>query len=122
MVKLSTLPANEKLVVEHYGNSEPLLTDAASFIEDYLYDPDEEYAGVYRAAENPAKFDMDDVREIVQRAYEYMGQYDDWEDDMMEEIKASPIAKEFLSYLNKLARKFMSYEFGEEVEVDIGRA
>lgn len=119
MVKLSSLPANEKLVVEHYGNSEPLLTDAASFIEDYLRDSEEEYAGVYLAAENPAKFDVNCIHDVLWRAQDHMGQYDDWEEDMFETIKESPEVANFLALLNRVAKRFMSYEFGEEIEVDV---
>ena len=56
---------------------------------------------------------------MIWNTQDAMGQYDDWEEDMFEDAKNTPEVENFLSYMNKLARKYMSYEMGEEVEVDM---
>lgn len=121
MVKLSELPMETNLCLEFYGDAELQMIDKGSFIQDYLkYECEKaRIAGVYLAVENPAKFDLEDIRTMIWNAQDAMGQYDDWEEDMFETIKESPEVANFLALLNRVAKRFMSYEFGEEIEVDV---
>lgn len=121
MVKISELPTETNLCLEFYGDTELQMIDKGSFIQDYLKHECEKarIAGVYLAVENPGKFDMEDIRTMIWNTQDAMGQYDDWEEDMFEDAKNTPEVENFLSYMNKLARKYMSYEMGEEVEVDM---
>lgn len=121
MVKLSELPTETNLCLEFYGDAKLQMIDKGSFIQEYVEDEWEKarIAGVYLAVENPGKFDMEDVRTMIWNAQDAMGQYDDWEEDMLEAAKNAPEVENFLSYMNKLAKKHMSYEMGEEVEVDM---
>lgn len=120
MVKLSELTNDTQLALELYGDVEVRVIDKASFRQDYLEDKleKERIAGVYLAVENPAKFTVDCVHDVLWHAQDHMGQYDDWEEDMFETVKDSIEVENFLALLNRVAKRFMSYEFGEEVEVD----
>ena len=121
MIKLSEISGDTQLCIELYGDAELLLMDKEDFIQEYLEDDLERsrVASVAIAAENPAKFDLEDVHNMLWNASDSMGQYDDWEEDMFEAIKESSEVKSFLSYMNRLARKHMSFEMGEDVEVDL---
>lgn len=73
---------------------------------------------VYLAEKNIAEFDEDDIRSIVENVMESAEQYEDWDQDMMADIRDSAETKAFLQYLNGRAEAHATYDAGLRVEMD----
>lgn len=73
---------------------------------------------VYLAEKNIAEFDEDDIRSIVENVMESAEQYEDWDQDMMTDIRDSAETKAFLQYLNGRAEVHATYDAGLRVEMD----
>lgn len=73
---------------------------------------------VYLAEKNIAEFDEDDIRSIVENVMESAEQYEDWDQDMMTDIRDSAETKAFLQYLNGRAEVHATYDAGLLVEMD----
>ena len=73
---------------------------------------------VYLAEKNIAEFDEDDIQRIVENVMESAEQYEDWDQDMMADIRDSAETKAFLQYLNGRAEAHATYDAGLRVEMD----
>lgn len=73
---------------------------------------------VYLAEKNVAHFREDDIRDMVESMMESAEQYEDWDEDMMDDIHDSAEVKAFLAYMNGLAESNVTYQAGLRVEMD----
>lgn len=73
---------------------------------------------VYLAEKIVAQFREDDIRDMVQSVMEYSEQYEDWDEDMMDDIHDSAETKAFLQYLNARAEAHTTHDAGLRVEMD----
>jgi hypothetical protein len=73
---------------------------------------------VYLAEKNVAHFREDDIRDMVESMMESAEQYEDWDEDMMADIRDSAETKAFLQYLNGRAEAHAAYDAGLRVEMD----
>ena len=73
---------------------------------------------VYLAEKNVAHFREDDIRDMVESMMESAEQYEDWDEDMMADIRDSAETKAFLQYLNGRAEAHATYDAGLRVEMD----
>ena len=70
------------------------------------------------AEKNVAHFREDDIRDMVESMMESAEQYEDWDEDMMADIRDSAETKAFLQYLNGRAKAHATYDAGLRVEMD----
>lgn len=117
MKKLSELSGDTLLKVdrEYYGKALMTKDELVSQIMDG--DAAKEVLYVHLLIESPAFLQMGDLQDWMEGLEEQYDQYADWYVDMMLDLNQSKEAKAFIETVNRLARKHMTYDEGEWVDI-----
>lgn len=120
IILLSELPMDTQLYIENSIGDITIMPK-----EDFLFeikhswrDYNPEIHNIYVAEPNPLHLD---VRTLLGDILEYYedDQYDDWAQDMYDDLEDSPIVASFVEELNKAAAGRVTYYPGSLVDVDI---
>lgn len=120
-VLLSELPMDTQLFIEDSEGYTPSIITKEDFlleIENSWRDYISEIHTIYVAEPNPLQVT---VRTLLGDILEYYedDQYDDWAQDMYDDLEDSPIVASFVEELNKAAAGRVTYYPGSLVDVDI---
>lgn len=119
MKKLSELSDEQELYCPDYDDTNVMSkSELMTLITSGDIVPDN-MLRVYIAVESQATFNLSQILEMIEREEEYQEQYEDWTTDMIWGIREAEETKSFISLLNQTAKKNMTYNEGERVEVDI---
>lgn len=119
-VLLSELPMDTQLYIENSIGDITIIPkeDFLLEIEHSWRDYSPEIHNIYVAEPNPLHLD---IRTLLGDILEYYedDQYDDWAQDMYDDLEDSPIVASFVEELNKAAAGRVTYYPGSLVDVDI---
>ena len=115
MKKLSELSGDTLLTVDREYCGYTLITKDE--LVSQIKDAAKEEMYVHLAVEKPAFLQMGDLQDWMEELEEQYEQYEDWYVDMMLDLNQSEEAKAFIETVNRLARKRMSYDNGERVDI-----
>ena len=119
-VLLSELPMDTQLYIENSIGDITIIPkeDFLFEIEHSWRDYNPEIHNIYVAEPNPLHLD---IRTLLSDILEYYedDQYDDWAQDMYDDLEDSPIVASFVEELNKAAAGRVTYYPGSLVDVDI---
>lgn len=120
IILLSELPMDTQLYIENSIGDITIVPkeDFLLEIEHSWRDYNPEIHNIYVAEPNPLHID---VRTLLSDILEYYedDQYDDWAQDMYDDLEDSPIVASFVEELNKAAAGRITYYPGSLVDVDI---
>ena len=120
IILLSELPMDTQLYIENSIGDITIIPkeDFLFEIEHSWRDYNPEIHNIYVAEPNPLHLD---VRTLLGDILEYYedDQYDDWAQDMYDDLEDSPIVASFVEELNKAAAGRVTYYPGSLVDVDI---
>ena len=114
-MNLSEVPSDADLLYTRNGFNVQMTT-----LNEVMSNPDEfEDCRIFIAKEHPASFSIDDFEWMMENEMDNQEQCDDWDSDMMRDIRESSEAKQFVEFLNRAARRNMTYVPGEEVDKSV---
>lgn len=121
IVLLSELPMDTQLFIEDSEGYTPSIITKEDFlleIENSWRDYISEIHTIYVAEPNPLQVTVRTLLGDILERYED-DQYEDWAQDMYDDLEDSPIVASFVEELNKVAAGRVTYYPGSKVDMDI---
>lgn len=118
MIKLSELSDDTLLVVDEDNLIPRVMTKEALMQKIKSGEVYRNETFVYLAIKNPVVFTENTIREWLDQLEDVHDQYPDWVDDMMTDLEMRDETKKFLTLLNELSDLHMTYDSGEQIEME----
>lgn len=118
MIKLSELSDDTLLVVDEDNLIPRVMTKETLMQKIKSGEVYRNETFVYLAVKTPVVFTENTIREWLDQLEDVHDQYPDWVDDMMTEIEMRDETKKFLALLNELSDLHMTYDSGEQIEME----
>lgn len=113
MIKLSELPNETMLYINHGKNSDIDIMSKQDFLKsDYLLN--DENIKVFTADKKIIKFNLWDILENIGEE-----SYEGWDEDVYNTIKDNPITSDFLNLIKTTFAKHPVYYEGQIIEIDM---